>query len=145
MKPSPFMGERHDLVNVEPGNPDPGDFLIWPVPTNAVVQIVSLKIALLTNGTVADRHVSVYSQDGSVFLPRTPAAIVQPADKAWVYYFTIGIAPLDLSADMDEVYQPFGCCYQLETGSSLIVAAKNIQGTDNFLVPAIRYLHWDRA
>ena len=145
MKPTPFMGDRHDIVNVEPGNPAAGNLLTWAVPANAVIQVVSVKINLTTSIDVADRHVIVYVSDGGVFLPNTPAAIVQPDTEAWTYYFTIGIAPLDLSADFSEVYQPLGCCYQLETGSSLIVNVSNMSGTDQLAAAAIRYFLWERA
>lgn len=145
MKPTPFMGERHDLVNVEPGNPGAGNLLTWDVPANAVIQVISLKVTLTTNAVVTDRLVKVYVSDGGVVIPSTPAAIVQPASQTWTYFFTIGIAPLDLSADFSEVYQPFGCCYQIETGASLIVNVLHIQGTDQLAACAIRYFLWERG
>lgn len=145
MKPTPFMGERHDIVNVEPGNPAPGGLLTWNVPANAVVQVVSVSVSLTTDSTVIDRHVEIYVSDGGVYIPNTPAAIVQPASKTWTYFFTIGIAPLDLSTVFSEVYQPFGCCYQIETGASLIVNANNIQGVDQIAAVKIRYFLWERG
>lgn len=145
MKPTPFMGDRHDVVNVEPGDPGAGALLTWDCPANAVIQVVALRVHLTTLATVANRLVIVYVSDGGVFIPRTPAAMIQPASKTWTYYFTMGIAPLDMTAETSEVYQPFGCCYQLETGSSLIVNAVNIQGTDQIAAVKIRYFLWERG
>lgn len=145
MKPTPFMGERHDIVNVEPPNPAAGGLLSWAVPDNTVVQVVAVKVHLTTSGLIINRLVEVYISDGGVVIPNTPAAIVQPTGKAWTYFFTIGIAPLDVTTDTSEVYSPLGCCYQLETGSSLIVNVNNIQGTDQIAAVKIRYFCWERA
>lgn len=145
MKPTPFMGDRHDIVSVAPGDPGVGSLLTWNVPADAVVQIVAVKVHLTTSSFVSNRLVEIYVSDGGVFIPATPAAIVQPAGKAWTYFFTIGIAPLDYTTETSEVYQPFGCCYQLETGSSLIINVNNIDGIDQLAAAAIRYFLWERA
>lgn len=145
MRPSAFMGDRHDVKNVEPGDPVAGALLTWACPDNAVVQVVALKLHFTTDATVIDRLVEVYISDGGVFIPATPAAIVQPATKAWTYFFTMGIAPLDVTAATAEVYQPLGCCYQLEKGSSLIVNANNMTPTDQISAVKIRYFLWDRG
>lgn len=145
MRPSAFMGDRHDVVNAEPGDPVAGTLLTWACPDNAVVQVVAVRVHFTTCADVADRLVEVYILDGGVTLPNTPAAITQPATKAWTYFFTMGIAPLDYTAETSEVYQPFGCCYQLETGSSLVVNANNIAPTDQIAAVKIRYFLWDRG
>lgn len=145
MKPTPFMGDRHDIVNVEPDDPAPGAILTWNVPANAVIQVVALSFLLTTSEDVVDRHVEVYVSDGGVSIPCTPAMVVQPEDTAWHYFFTIGIAPLDLSAGFSHVYQPLGCCYQIETGASLVVNVINIRIADEITVVEIRYFLWERA
>lgn len=146
MRPSPFMGERHDLVSVEPPDPAVNNPLVWYVPTNTVVQIVSLEIELQTSVAVFDRHVRISFAtplvDDTQF---SPAMIVQTADLTWVYHFTLGIAPVDMTGVYSELYQPLGCCYQLQEGSSLIVDAAGRQALDQFTCAKIRYFHWDRA
>lgn len=145
MRPSAFMGDRHDVVNVEPGDPAAGNPLTWACPDNAVVQVVALRVHFTTSVTVADRLVECYILDGGVTIPNTPAAISQPANKVWTYFFTMGIAPYDYTAETTEIYQPLGCCYQLETGSSLIVNANNIDGLDQIAAVKIRYFLWDKG
>lgn len=145
MKPSPFMGERHDILTVELDDPAVGNMLSWAVPDNAVVQVVAVRICFITSVGVVDRHLEVSIFDGSVDIPKTPSGVIQPADKTWTYFFTLGIAPLDLTTDMGEIYAPLGCCYQLETGSSLLVNVTDIQPTDRLAAAAIRYFLWDRA
>lgn len=146
MKPSPFMGERHDLVSVEPADPAVNTPLVWYAPTNAVVQIVALEIQLNTSDFFANRHVRIFFAtpvvDDTQF---SPAMIVQPPDKSWVYHFTIGITPVDMTSNFSELYQPLGCCLQLQEDSSLIVDAAGRDAEDQFSCVKIRYFCWERA
>lgn len=140
------MGQRHDIVSVEPPDPAVGTPLVWYAPTNAVVQIVALEIQLATSVVAGDRHVVIWRATATVDNTQyTPASIVQTADLIWVYHFTIGIAPVDMTAVSSDLYQPLGCCFQLQEGSSLTVDAYARHAVDQFSCAKISYFLWDRA
>lgn len=145
MKPTAFMGERHDLLSVEPTNPGANTPLTWSPATNRIVQVVSASFWLTTDSNVGDRLAQCFLQnndgkDGHFSF----ASVVQPADNAWMYRFTVGVAPIDMSA-INIVQAPLGCCYQLQEDEFFYIEVTNMKTGDILTDIVLRYFLWERA
>jgi len=140
-----FMANRHDLVIVAPANPAAGANLIWPVPANKVIQVVSVQINLTTSADVANRLPCLQIVLGGVERMLFSPSFVQTADSTYMHIWSMGVAPEDLTAAANIFSSPLACSFQAKPGESVQVRVINMDNTDQIFNVRIRYMDWDEG
>jgi len=140
-----FMADRHDLMVVSPADPAAGANLIWPVPANKVIQVVSVQINLTTSVDVANRLPCLQIVLGGVSRMQFSPSFVQAADLTYMHIWSMGMAPEDLTTAADIFSSPLACSFQAKPGESVQVEVINIDDTDQIFNVRIRYMDWNEG
>jgi len=139
-----FATDRHNLIIQNLPDPAAANALLYPVPDNQVMQIVGIRLQLVTSAVVADRRVFVELVDdlGANPIQTSTACIVQAANLTYTYNFTCGVAPVDATADSLRVYAPLACGLQLFDADQLTISATNLAAGDQIQNVRLRYYEW---
>ena len=144
LTPSGFQDDRHDLVTVAIGNPAAGANLHWPCPTNHVVHVVGVSATLTTAAVAGNRWLVVNVENaGLVDALYSPSVVTQTIGLAWLYHWTVGVAPTDITADALTQSAPLGVPYQLKTGDFLNILILNPNAADQLSAITVRYYDWN--
>lgn len=140
--PNKFQTERYDVVTTAIPNPPLGEMLVWPVPDNLVIRVVSLYFRMLTNAFVINRWAVVCLRDAALNLgPRIPAIGLQPAN--WAITYTMAVEyPLFSMAPIVARLGLLPSFMELKPGEDLCIYCVNMQGTDRFMDARVRYVEW---
>jgi len=136
------MGSGPGYLNrVDGTDPAAGSEVSHSVPTNAMWELLGIRLQLTTDATVANRRVHIIIDDGSVALLDIPVGLDQTANLTyWYYLFTN--APLLTAAVGRVVNAPIPPGLRLKEGWRIRTSTTNLQAGDNWAAPRFYVKEW---
>ena len=109
------------------------------VPAGKQWKVESIKFALVTNATVADRFpaLSIDAGSGATEFWRFRSSVAQAATLAWTYYFLATIDNEINRSTVLEMYEPLPSGLLLGPGWRIITTTAAIQAGDNYGAPVL--------
>jgi len=125
------MGQFSNFTSVTGSSPSAGDDLTIPVPTGKVWRLLSLRFALTTSATAANRRVKLRLSDASDnIVYEVPAASTQAASLTKAYTAAAGAQNV---ADSDgSLVLALPTEIVLGPGYKILTACVNLQAGDSF-------------
>lgn len=128
------------LRTVQGSNPAAGAEFIETVPTGARWQVLTVRAALVTDATVANRVVTFMFDDGTIDHWRTATAANQTASSSTTYIYGLGATSVNqqgiivMSAPASPLVLPAG--YRIRSNTS------NLQAGDDWGAPILMIQEW---
>lgn len=130
-----------DVGLVTANVPDPGagaDF-VWTSTENTRILVISIRLLLTTDGTAANRRLTVQARQGPIPIAEAPAPGDQTATLAWTYCFAPCVLGIDGGTNHSKQWAPISPNFYLEPGHSVASAVSNLVAADQLSDIQIRY------
>lgn len=134
--------EGGTLKIVTGSDPGAGAESTVTVPAGKAWEVLSYKITLVTDATVANRRNRLILDDGATEFARFFSLLVQPASLTWTHTFAKHGAMNGGAADALANINPFPDVI-LGPGYRIITSTVAIQAGDNYGVPALLVVEYD--
>jgi len=121
-------------------DPAAGNDWLETVPTNAVWEIISVMIDLVTNATIGNRGIRFEVTDGTTKLIRIGKPANQAATTTQTYLYTTAGFQIDSESSFHHQGLPQGLC--LPQGFTIGSQATGFQAGDNFGAPHLIVKEW---
>jgi len=122
--------------------PAAGVDITFNVPVNSFIQPVTFHCDLVTDATVAIRHVFMRLYFGAIMFTHTETLQAQAASLTMSYTFGISGANAFTGAGTGGVYVPMLDQIHMDHINSLLISANNLQAGDQFTSANISYKRW---
>jgi len=121
-------------------DPAAGSEVVETVPTNAVWRILSVRVSLVTDSTVANRRPALYLDDGTTTLFVLRAAAVQAAGLTRTYHFIRSFP----NPTLDDTSQQYIWLpdIKLRGGYRIRTSTENLQAGDDYTQPVLLMEEW---
>lgn len=139
---TPRNPENFTFETAGQANPAAGANFIWTVPTNTLIQVISVRFNLTTDATVANRVPQFYGYIAAAIHFNTPPAVVQAASLARSYAWTVGGQPIDYGIAASTVFGTLPDYFYLRGGNSVRSIITNIAATDQIAGIIFAYKQW---
>ena len=141
-----YGSDRNWPNTIDIPNPGVGNQLEYAPPDNTVMEIIGVYFLYTALGGGVDRRPYIcMNTAGGQTMHINPIVIDQPNTAAWSTYFSIGIAPVDLTIISSLTTNPMTCAIKLVASQDdrFCVRAINFGGGDSITVARIRVNQWN--
>lgn len=137
----PFAGSSQDKAvarkTVTAANPAAGAEVSITVPSGKYWTIETVKFALVTSATVANRLPALSIDDGTTEFWRWRSTVAQTATLTWTYYFLASTDNEVNRSAVNEMYEPLPAGLILGPGFRILTTTAAIQVGDDYGAPVL--------